>query len=67
MEENSRAGRVGFVLKKVAMGQVYLSVLLFSCQYDSTNAPNSYFIYLPSTIQYQHLTASLILIKVTVE
>jgi hypothetical protein len=50
MEDNSRVGHLGFVMSKVALGQVYLSALQFPCQYDSTSAPNSFFIHLLLTI-----------------
>jgi hypothetical protein len=36
---------VGFVVDKVALGQVFMSSLVFPCQYHSTRAPYSYIIW----------------------
>jgi len=40
---------MGFVVDRVALGQVFLSVLIFSCQHYSTNAPRP-FIHLTLTL-----------------
>jgi len=45
----SWAVHVEFVVDKMTLGQT-LRVLDFPCQYNSTNAPHSHFIHLPSMI-----------------
>jgi len=44
-----RPVNMGFVVDKVAMGQVF--VLDLPCQYQSTNPPHSYFIHPPPTLR----------------